>query len=150
MTLIRFNERQAPRNPWAEMEKMRREMEMIWPRFFGNTTTGASVYPALNISEDPTTIYVRAEIPGTPAEAISIFVEGDSLTIRGERKEAATPETISYHRQEIGYGRFNRAVTLPTRINAEKVTATAQDGILTITLPKAEEAMPRQITVTSS
>lgn len=149
MALIRFNERQLPRNPWAELEKMRHEMEMMLPRYFGNTQTAsnATVYPALNISEDESNIYVRAEVPGTKKEELEIFIEGDTLTIKGERRDHAAGEKISYHRQEISYGRFNRAVTMPTRIDSGKIKATGKNGILTIVLPKSEETKPRRITI---
>lgn len=148
MALIRFIDQQIPRNPWAELEKMRHEMGMMWPRVLQNTpsTPGASVYPALNISEDAQNIHVRAEIPGAKTDELEIFLEGDTLTIKGERRESPA-DKVSYHRQEISYGRFNRAVTMPTRVDASKVKAASKNGVLTITLPKAEEAKPRRIAI---
>ncbi|OGQ95056.1 MAG: heat-shock protein Hsp20 [Deltaproteobacteria bacterium RIFOXYD12_FULL_57_12] len=153
MTLIRFTDRPLPRNPWAELEKFKREMDMLWPRFFGGETAAkhvSSVYPPLNISENADNIFIRAELPGIQANDLEIFIEGDTLTIKGERRSKKANEKTSYHRQELEYGRFSRAVALPTKVDADKITALVENGILTITLPKAEEAKPRQITVKAS
>lgn len=149
MAIIRFTDRPYEKNPWAELEKMRREMDR-WTGVFSEGTerdTGSMVYPPLNISEDNDNVYVRAEMAGVPATGLEIFIEGDTLTIKGERKQAPSDEKISYHRREIAYGRFNRAVTLPTRIITDKVSANEKNGILTIVLPKAEEVKPKQIKV---
>ncbi len=149
MAIVRFGDQKFFRNPWADFERMRRELDALFQsgvQDFGGRMA-PTVFPALNISEDAANIYVRAEIPGVPAERIEISMEGDTLAIGGERTTCAGGEKLSYHRRELECGRFNRAVSLPTRVQADKVTATAVDGILTITLPKAEEAKPRQIKV---
>lgn len=148
MAIIQFTDRPIFRNPWAEFEKMRREMDML-ARGMAGVPAGeaATVYPALAVSEDESTVYVRAEVAGVKPADVSVAVEGDTLTIKGERKPFATEEKVSYHRREIEYGRFSRAITLPTRVNAEAVAATLKDGILAISLPKAEEVKPRQIKV---
>lgn len=148
MAIIRFGDRPFFRHPWSDFERMRREMDTIFRDLAGEFPgrPGATVYPPLNISEDGNNIYVRAEIAGIKTTDLDISVEGETLTIKGERK-ACTHEKASYHRREIDCGTFRRAVTLPTRVNVQKVEASAADGILTITLPKAEEAKPRQISV---
>lgn len=149
MALIRLYDQPGFRNPWADFERMRREFDGLfrgWPeRSAGGSA--ASVFPALNVSEDENAVYVRAEIPGVKAEQLDIAVEGDTLTIKGERKLVTGAEKCSYHRREIETGRFSRALTLPNRINPEKVTASTANGILLITLPKAEEVKPRKIAV---
>ena len=149
MAIVRFSDRPYYRNPWAEFEKMRREMDFLTNRVMGGRPTRqeANVYPALLISEDEHAIYVEAEVAGVRPEDVDISVEGETLTIKGERKPSTPEEKVSYHRREVEYGSFNRAVTLPTRINTEKVSARAEDGILYITLPKAEEVKPKKITV---
>ncbi|MBU0729334.1 MAG: Hsp20/alpha crystallin family protein [Proteobacteria bacterium] len=148
MAIIRFMDRPF-HNPWADFEKMRREMERL-------SSGGAddygflprvTVYPAINISEDENTVLVRAEVPGVDPADLDISIEGETLTIKGERKSSTAGQKHSYHRREIETGRFSRAVTLPTKINLEKIEAKTLDGLMTITLPKAEEVKPRKITV---
>ena len=149
MAIIRFGNQPFFRNPWSDLEKMRQEMDKIFRDFSGDfltTHSGATVFPPLNISEDTDNIYVRAEVPGITAQDLDISVEGETLTIKGERK-ACTNEKASYHRREIECGTFRRAVTLPTRVEIANVQASSKNGILTITLPKSAEAKPKQITV---
>lgn len=148
MAIIRFSEKPFFRNPWVEFEKMRRDMDnMMRGIAVEGGVAGGEVFPPLNISEDSDNIYVRAEVPGISPEHFSISVEGETLIIKGERETYDTDQKISYHRQEIDCGRFSRAVTLPTKVEVEKVDAKTTDGILTIILPKASEVKPRQITV---
>ena len=149
MAIIRFTDRPLFRNPWADFERMRREFDSL---FQGLATeyprrAGANVFPALNISEDAQALYVRAEIPGVKGADLDISVEGDTLTISGERTTCPADIKLSYHRREIECGRFSRAITLPARVDHNKVGAQYQNGILTITLPKAEEAKPRKIEI---
>lgn len=149
MAIVRFGDRPYYRNPWAEFEKMRREMDLLTSGMSGGRPAReqANVYPALLISEDARTIYVEAEVAGVRPEDIDISVEGETLTIKGERKPLTPEDKVSYHRREVEYGLFNRAVTLPTRINVDKISARSADGILYITLPKAEEVKPKRISV---
>jgi len=148
MAIIRFADRPMFYNPWAEFEKLRREMN-TFTNFFDmeGMAPSAQVYPALNITEDKDNIYVRAEIPGVQAADLDIAVEGDSLVIKGERKACATEEKASYHRREIECGRFSRAVTLPVKVKVDNIRAESRNGVLKITMPKAEEIKPRQIKV---
>ncbi|ADH85137.1 Hsp20/alpha crystallin family protein [Desulfurivibrio alkaliphilus] len=150
MAVMRFYDQPVFRNPWADFEKMRREFDTLF-RNLGNEAArgGSTVFPALNISEDEHNLYVRAELPGVAAGDLEVAVEGDTLTIKGERRglEAAEAEKVACHRREIESGRFSRALTLPTRVNPERVTAVGKNGILLITLPKAEEVKPRRIEI---
>ncbi len=149
MAIIRFSEQPVFRNPWADFDRMRREFDTLFQGLGGSSVArpGATVFPPLNVSEDEHHIYVRAEVPGLKPEDLELSVEGDTLTIKGERRTTPGVEKLSYHRREIESGRFSRALTLPTRVKAEKITAVAVNGILTITLPKAEEVKPRRIEV---
>ncbi|MEJ2034190.1 MAG: Hsp20/alpha crystallin family protein [Deltaproteobacteria bacterium] len=149
MALIRFEERPFFRNPWLEFERMRRDIESLM-RGFEYGTAGApaaAVFPAMNLTEDNDYVYVNAEVPGIAASDLDISVEGDTLIIKGERKAEATGEKVSYHRREIERGRFSRAITLPTKVDTTKVEAKTVDGVLYVTLPKAEEVKPKQIKV---
>jgi HSP20 family protein len=107
---------------------------------------GGRVFPALNVWEQEDDLFVEAELPGLKPENIDIAVEGDVLTIKGERGDAA-PEGAAWHRRERGVGAFSRVLRLPVAIDAGRVQANFRDGVLTITLPKAEAAKPRKIQV---
>lgn len=139
------------RDPFAEMDRLRREMDSIYSAFTEGRgiAPAAGVFPALNMSEDDHNLYVRAELPGVAPENIDITTKQNNLIIKGERKIATEGEKVSYHRKERDAGNFRRIISLPTRVDSEKVTASCKNGVLTVTLPKAEEAKPRQISVKS-
>jgi HSP20 family protein len=107
----------------------------------------AGVFPPLNITQDENNFYVRAEVPGINPKELSITALRNRVSLAGKREIAREHERVSYHRKERAEGSFNRTVTLPMQIDAERVDASYADGILTLTLPKAEEAKPRQIMV---
>ena len=134
-----------------ELDNARREFERM---FHGlGATTGprtAGVFPAINVSEDADAIYVRAELPGIKVDDLNLAIEKDTLTISGERQLSSGEESVSYHRRELEWGAFRRSMTLPTRVEADAIKARYVDGILTVTLPKAAEVRPRQITIQAS
>jgi HSP20 family protein len=103
--------------------------------------------PALDVQENKDNFTVRVELPGLKREDIEVSLEDGALTISGERKTETPAEGTEVHRQERYYGKFSRVLTLPTAVSADKVKAQYKDGILTVTLAKAEEAKPRQIIV---
>lgn len=139
------------RDPFSEMNRLRREMD----RIFGDYASGrgiapaAGVFPALNMSEDDSNLYVRAELPGVAPEDIEMTTKENNLILKGERKIAPEGEKVSYHRRERDAGKFRRIISLPTWVDSDKVTAVCKNGVLTVTLPKAAEAKPRQISVKS-
>jgi len=149
MAIVRFADQKLFRNPWADFERMCRELDSLFQGTGPESGVrgGSTVFPALNISEDGGHLYVRAEIPGVPAGAVEISIEGDTMTIRGERKTCPPDEKHSYHRRELECGRFSRAITLPAKVQVARIGAQAANGIVTITLPKAEAVKPRQIKV---
>ena len=149
MAIIRFGDRPYFRHPLSEFERMRRDMDMLMRAVGGEAGMGqgAMVYPLLNVFEDREAVYVKGEIPGVLPGDLEVSVEGDTLLIRGERKACIPEGEVSFHRREIQCGTFSRAVTLPTRVDLDRVEATSVDGILLITLPKAEEVKPRQVEV---
>jgi HSP20 family protein len=102
--------------------------------------------PALDLYEDKDNIVAVVELPGMQKEDIEISLHDGTLTISGERK-SQTSNREKAERTERYIGRFRRSITLPTRVDANKISATYRDGILTVTLPKAEEAKPKQIEV---
>jgi len=140
-------------SPFEEMERLRRQMELLsggraGERLWG--TPAAGVFPLMNITEDKDNYYVRAELPGLSADDLELSVTGDTLSVSGERKIPAEDEKAQYHRRERDAGKFSRIVSLPAQLDTGKVEASCKDGVLTVTLPKAEEAKPRQIAVKAS
>jgi HSP20 family protein len=103
--------------------------------------------PALDVHEDKDGYTIRAELPGMKREEIEVSIHDGALVISGERQAEKVEEGTEVHRQERYFGKFSRALTLPTAVNGEKVKASYKDGVLTVVLPKAEEAKPKQITV---
>lgn len=103
--------------------------------------------PALDVREDKNSFIVRAELPGMKRDDIDVSLHDGALVITGERQAEAKEEGVEIHRQERFYGKFQRALTLPAPVAADKVKANYKDGVLTITLPKTEEAKPKQIDV---
>jgi len=133
---------------FRELDDVRREMDRLLDSLTGPAgERSAGVYPAINVSEDAHSIFVRAELPGIKTDDIEIKVENDTLTIAGECRQAAEDDSAGYHRREREWGSFRRAFSLPLRIDADKVQARYVDGILTVTLPKAAEARPKQIPI---
>jgi len=108
----------------------------------------ATPFPAVNVWQSDNEVFAEAEIPGVKAEDLDISVVGDELTIKGTRQPAGESKA-AFHRRERGTGSFARIIRLPVDVEAEKVQASLRDGVLTLTLPKAEAAKPRRITVTS-
>jgi HSP20 family protein len=104
--------------------------------------------PALDVFEDTEHFIVKAELPGMKKEDIDVSLHDGSLSISGERKSETKHEEAEIYRAERFFGRFQRTVALPATIVADKIRAQYKDGILTVTLPKTEEAKPKQIDVT--
>lgn len=141
-----FATRYQPRGLWSELNRLRDEMDRA---FAGNRLrqVSPSVYPALNLWSDDNNLYVEAELPGFELSDLEIMVTGDNqLSIKGERKPPQQ-EGGTWHRQERGFGTFSRMIELPDRVDADGVSAEFMHGVLTITMPKREEAKPRRIEV---
>jgi len=137
--------------PAEEIDRLRQEVDRIFSSFSsGPEPFFSRVYPALNLSEDPDHLYVRAELPGVSPESLEISVVEGRLLIRGERKIQMEDADTNYHRRERESGFFRRTLALPTRVDPNRVSAGLKDGVLTITLAKVEEAKPKKITVKSA
>jgi HSP20 family protein len=151
MALIRFGERPEFRNPWAEFERLRQGLDRLSRGYYPRETPfgGATVFPALNVFEEQETLTIKAELPGVEPGDLNVSMEGDTLTIKGKREPRHTGEKLSYHRREIETGNFSRAINLPIKVDPESVKARLTNGVLTITLEKAAEVKPRQVTVTT-
>lgn len=149
MALVRWGQRS---DLFSQLERMQREMESLVSGFGRRGWRGqypTHVYPALNIYDDGETFIVRAEAPGVEQESLDLQVVGDTLTLGGERKLPELKAGASYHRRERDFGSFRRSLTLPERVNPDKVVASFSDGVLEVRLPRAEEAKARKIAVRS-
>lgn len=137
------------RNRFEELERMRTEMDRLLGQPTGSILSqpAAGVFPLINLTEDKENYYVRAELPGVRAEALNISAIGKNLTISGERKIASEGDDVRYHRREREAGNFSRAITLPGDVEVDNVEASLVNGVLTVRVPKAEAAKPKQITV---
>ncbi len=140
----------TPWRPFGELRTLRREMDKLWEEFFGNqqlTSSETAWMPAIDISETKDAIVVRAEVPGMKAEDIEINLTGDILTIKGEKKHESEEKDENFHRIETRYGAFQRVIRVPVTVDSNKIQAKYEKGILKVTLPKREEAKPKQIEV---
>ena len=135
--------------PLSDFDQIRREMLRLLDAATGDGAPepGAGVFPPLNITQDDDNFYLRAEIPGIKPAELSISALRNRVSISGKRDIPPEHDRVSYHRKERAEGVFDRAVTLPTEVDAERVDARYSDGILTLKLPKAEQTKPRQIAV---
>ena len=133
----------------AELDGIQRQMEHLFNtvRDRQPDRTGAGVYPAVNITEDADSYYVSAELPGVKPADLDLNVTANQLTLSGERKISEEVIDARYHRREREAGHFSRAVALPGDIDTEAVKARMVDGVLTVTVPKAEKAKPKQVTI---
>lgn len=103
--------------------------------------------PPINLYDSGECYLLTAQLPGVGPEEVDLSITGETLTIRGDRKRDEGVSEESYRRQERQFGRWTRTITLPDRLDSTKVSASFANGVLTVTLPKAEEAKPRQISV---
>ncbi len=153
MKLIRYK---TPKSPaWAStdpFEMLNEEFRRLFTSpdgpFVRQSRMLGDWAPALDVEEQDDAFVVYAELPGMKREAIDISLNNGLLVIQGERTEEK-PSQGQSHRTERYYGKFSRTVSLPSEVDADKVTATYRDGVLLVRLPKAEQAKPRQIEVTA-
>lgn len=142
------------RNPNAHpLHRLRGEMEDLFTQLWNGSPlevafgpVGDRAAPAMNIWETEESLFIESELPGMTMNDIEIFVAGNELTLKGERKETDV-EGATYHRRERAGLAFSRVLRLPGEFDANRVGATLKDGVLTITLPRAEAAKPRKIEV---
>ena len=136
-------------DPMREMVSLRDAMSTLLQDSFvrpnGASTTGNPGMIPLEISENENEFVVKAALPGIRPEDVSITVHGDSLTIRGEMKTEQEKKGERYHLREIRYGQFERTIGLSAPVVADKAQVEFENGALTLRLPKAEEAKPKQI-----
>lgn len=136
--------------------QLREEVDRVFGDFFGGGasngsrfTTAPRCFPALNVWERGEELFIEAELPGLNENDVDISVVGGELVIRGKRLDLEEKDAV-YHRRERGVGEFTRVLRLPVEVAVDKIKAKLSDGVLLITLPKAEAAKPRKIKVKAS
>ena len=157
MNIIRYQTPSVSRSlfaPLTRLSALSDEMDRLFlaPFVGGSTPTGGNDTfsgwtPAVDLYQDKDSVVLRAELPGLRREDIHVSLHEEVLTLAGERREEKNADARGSLRSERFFGRFERRFTLPVRVDASRVSATYEDGILTVTMFKAEEAKPRQIEV---
>jgi HSP20 family protein len=139
------------RNP-SELAALRSSMDDWFDGFFRGldrplSFLGQRAWPAIDVAEKEDVILVRAEVPGMKPEEIDISVYGNTLTISGEKKEAKEDQNDGFYHVESTYGSFRREVALPMDVDEKKIEAVYKDGVLSVTLPKAEKSKAVKVQV---
>jgi HSP20 family protein len=145
MAVIRWR----PRDVWNPLTDLQEEMNRLFDLSSGGFRgEGVAAWaPSLDVYEDKDTLVVKADLPGIEEKDIDISIQGDVLTLRGERKQEEEVKEKGYHRCERCYGSFQRSFTLPYSVDQSKVKASYKGGVLEVRLPKAEEAKQKRIKI---
>ncbi len=138
--------------PFRDVSRLRREMDRLWEDFFGPGPRLPRLWteewaPPVDVAEAPDKVTVKAEVPGLDPKEIDISLVGDVLTIKGEKKSEREEKKENYHLVERSYGSFSRSLRLPAAVDADKIEASYDKGVLTVTCPKKEPVKPKAITV---
>jgi len=141
MTLMRWD-------PFRSLMGVKRDLDRIFGEYDDETATATSLWrPAVDIFETKDNLVLRAELPGMSRDDVKISVENNVLTLKGERRFDEEVKRENYHRVERAYGSFCRSFTLPAEIDKRKIEARFQNGVLEVTMPRSEEAKPKQIEI---
>ena len=145
MAIVRFN-------PFREMETMQRQMNRLFDEVMSYGTTGESsesisFVPAAEIQDSPDAIKLRMELPGIEPNDLDVQVSAEAVSVRGERKSEIKSDDRGIHRSEFRYASFQRVIPLPSRVQNQQVQAEFKNGVLCLTLPKAEEEKNRVVKV---
>jgi HSP20 family protein len=151
MNLTRYQKPDLAWTDFARLSSLRAELDRLfespWTELARTSQLFSGWTPALDVHEDKDNFVVRAELPGMKREDIEVSLHDGALSISGERRTEEKYEEAEVYRTERFFGKFQRTVTLPAPVAADQVKAQYKDGILTVTLPKTEEAKPKQIDV---
>ncbi len=135
--------------PVREMMTLREAMDRLFDDAFTRpiSMSAVSSMPAIDLYQTADEIVVKAALPGLKPDEVQISVTGDVLTLRGEFKQQEEKKEATWHIREQRYGSFERSIMLPTEVQTDKAKADFENGILTISLPKAEAVKPRTINI---
>ena len=139
------------RDPFRDMLTMRRAMDRLMESTFSEDLSGTPEWGlALDVIEDEDSYQVKASVPGVKPEDIEITYNKGVLTIKGEVKDDSEKTTGQYHLRERRFGSFARSISLPSTVEADAIQASYQEGVLTLSLPKAEEVKPKRIAINAN
>ena len=153
MSIVRWNPARELATFPSDVINMQREINRMFDKFFRSDEAddgflGNSVWtPAVDVAEHDEGYQVKVELPGVSKDDVKITMQDNILTIRGEKKQEKESKGSNYHRVERSHGSFQRSFTLPVSVKHDQIGASYKDGILTIALPKADDAKPKQIEV---
>jgi Molecular chaperone (small heat shock protein) len=137
-------------SPFRDLMNIQREIGRVFDSLFSDVDGGRMTMewsPRVDVLENNDSYILRAELPGVNKNDVKITLRDNILTIKGEKKQEKEEKDVNFHRTERMYGSFERSFTLPSGVKNDKIDATYKDGVLTITLPKVEEAKPKEIEV---
>lgn len=143
MSMIRWE-------PFPELMSLRQAMDRLFEDSFirpSRLAPGEGPLPAIDMYQTPKEVVVKVQVPGIKLEDIDVHITGDGLTIKGERKSEKETKREDYYYQEQRYGSFTRYVSLPDGLATDKAEASLEDGVLTLTIPKAEGVKPKPVKI---
>lgn len=141
MSTVRFD-------PFRDITSFRTDLSRLFAGALGGAVTGSTTWtPAVDVFETKEAVVLKAELPGLTADEVEVEVDDNVLTISGERVLKDSVEEGNYYRLERSYGTFSRSLTLPQGIKSDEVAATFVDGVLEVTVPKADEVKPRKVAI---
>jgi HSP20 family protein len=133
---------------WTPFLEGAEDMDKIFSELMPSTYVSKNGYvPAIDMYEEDDTVIIETQLAGIDPDKVSISIENDVLTIQGESKKESEVEDKNYYRKEIRRGGFYRNIPLPTRVQGDKASAVSEDGVLKISVPKANESKPKQIKI---
>lgn len=153
MALVPYRKDNWWADPFSELENLQRQMNQLFDfslsrsPWSDTTLLGGQWAPAIDVYDSKDNLLVKADLPGLTKDEIEVSIQDNNLVLKGEKKKDTEINEENYFKTERFYGSFFRTIPLPSSVDAGKVDAKYQDGVLTLTLPKKEEAKPKQITI---
>ena len=148
MALIRWSPRREVWDPFESLTEMHNEMDRLFGRSLRYQGGMEAVFsPAIDVAVEKDNVIVKADLPGLTKDDVSVSLQDNCLTIKGEKKQETEKKDANYFLSERVHGSFTRVIELPVAVNAARIDARFTDGVLQVTLPKTEEAKPKQIEV---
>ena len=149
MYLTRTRRGEPGTDLFNNLTRLNQMMDQAFTGWNGEAVSSAWT-PSVDVRENKEHLTITVDLPGVKPEDVKISLENQLLTVRGERRQVSEQTDERWHRYERSYGSFERSFTLPSTVDAERIQATTEHGVLTITLPKVEKARPREIPVKAS
>jgi len=148
MALIRWSPRREVWDPFDSLAEIHNEMDRLFGRSLRSPGGLEAVFsPAIDVAIEKDNVIVKADLPGLTRDDVSVTLQENYLTIKGEKKQETEKKEANYFLSERVHGSFTRVIELPVAVNAARIDARFKDGVLQVTLPKTEEAKPKQIEV---